>query len=195
MKPQLFLLLFLIVSHYPYAQNSEKQIEVTAYKRTDRYREFSYVLGGRVSTDYVKMKGTSWGAGVNYKLLLNKQVFIKLGTGYYQYDFDEINGYNTMFGKNKVRCIGYPSPLYILFYTDRYRYHTLSLSLGAEKLFAVSKSLCLTTGLDFHNYFTFSQSYHISYNNPNNPIVNPYRLYDKRFFGLSTTARAGFLIT
>jgi hypothetical protein len=57
----IFIISFSVVSNFTLAQIQPRQIELTPFVRIDKYPQFSYVWGGRASTDYVNIKGTSFG--------------------------------------------------------------------------------------------------------------------------------------
>lgn len=170
------------------SQAKEKQdiiqhsIELFTYTRFDWYPEMSYSIGGRPSTDYLKMKGVCWGTIVNYKLTLFKQLSLISGIGYYRYSFTNIKKVNTQFGTAISRNINYPSPVQISYHTDKYWYNAINLNIGVGKLFNLKKNFQITTALYANNYFAISQYYHLSYN----PIGSQkYRTKNKRYFGTS----------
>lgn len=181
----------LLLSTNLIAQKQTAQIEITPYVRKDWYPEFSYAINS-IDTNHVKLQGVSLGISAAYKIPLQNSVFLKLGTGFYRYTFNQISKINR-FGENSRRHINYPSVLGIPFLTDKYWYNCVSLKVGAEKLFQLNNNWQITTGINIDNYFTFSQGYHITYNNPDNPIMNPYKLKKKRFFGFSGNLNAGAL--
>lgn len=185
------IIILLLVSGTAFAQKNPAQIEINPYMRLDKYPEFFYSINS--TTNSVNIKGSSWGINANYKLPVQKNLYLKAGLGYYRYSFDRINKENSLFGKSNARNIIFPSPLYILFYTDKYWYNTVSLNIGIEKVFEFKKLLQIITGLNINNYYTYSQSYHITYNNQDNPITNPYKRKEGRFFGLSGNLTVGVL--
>jgi hypothetical protein len=176
-----------------WSKKQSPQIEILPYSRWDSYPEFSYVLNGRPSTDYVKINGTGWGIYINYKLPVAKSIFIKSGIGYYKYSFNNIKKENTQFGKSTVRDIDYysgPIAVDILYYTDKYWYNTINANIGVEKLFNLKKDMQITTALNINNYFTFSQYYHLSYNSPGS---QDYKKNIGRYFGSSVNINASLL--
>lgn len=181
--------LMLLLSNVLEAQKEASQIEITPYIRKDWYPPFSYSVGP-LDTPSVAINGTSWGVSVAYKVPVTSGFFLRLGGGYYRHNFNDINTTNR-FGENSRRPINYPSMLGIAFFTDRYWYNCLTIKIGVEKVFPLTHNWSTTTGIDVDNYYTFSQGYHITYNNPNNPITNPYKLQTKNVFGLTCTIKAG----
>lgn len=192
MKTQLFTALLLLISTSAFGQKGKHLFEINPYMRMDWYPEFSYAINS-VNTNYVTIQGTSWGVNLAYKIPLKSSGFLKAGVGYYRYSFNKMDNYTNMFGKNSSRNINYPSNLYILFYTDKYWYNCISANIGAEKIFNIKNYWQLAAGVNLNNYYNYSQSYHITYNNPDNPITNPYKLNNNRYFGLSTNVHAGVL--
>jgi len=117
-------------------------------------------------------------------------VYLKPGIGYYKYSFNNIKKVNTLFGKSNVRDIGFVSPLYIPFYTNKYSYNTISANIGVEKIFNYKSSIQIVTGLNLNNCYVVSEYYHLSYN----PIGSQdYRKKIKRYFGSSFSLNAGIL--
>lgn len=180
---RLFLLFpFFMISNFALAQEQTRQLEIFPFIRQDKYPQFSYVLNGRPSTDYVNIKGTSFGVSVYYKIPITKSVLLKAGTGFYEYSFDKINKNNTLFGHADARDIGFISPYYISFYTNGYRYNTITANIGIEKIFKPLRNMEIVTGANLNNYFAFSEYYHLSYN-PGGGL--DYRQNNKGYFGSS----------
>lgn len=170
------------------AQTKLRQIEIKPYVRMDWYPEFTYAINP-VRTNYVKIKGISYGLNVAYKVPFTASVFFKPVIGYYRYGFNKIRGFTTSFGESTARVINYPSTIDVIFTTDKYWYHTISGSIGIEKLLAAKKSLQIVIGVDLNRYYTFSQGYHINRENLN----NPYKRDRNRMFGFSAGFHAGVL--
>lgn len=189
----IFIVFFSFASTFVLAQKQKTQIEINPYVRFDRYHEFSYVLNGRPSVDYVKIKGTSFGLNLFYKIPIAKSILLKPGIGYYKYSFNNIKKENTQFGMSDSRNINFPSALLIPFFTDKYWYNTIAINIGIEKLFICKNDLQVATGINLSNHFTYSQHYHITYNNSDNPIDNDYSLKNGRYFGFSAILNASLL--
>jgi len=191
MTPRLiFFISFSILSNFTQSQIQVRQIEITPFVRIDKFPQFSYVLGGRPSTDYVNIKGTSFGLNLAYKIPITKSVLLKPGIGFYKYSFDNIKKENTLFGKSNVRNINFVSPLYIPFFTNKYSYNTISANIGVEKIFNYKSSVQIVTGLNLNNYYVVSEYYHLSYNSIGS---QDYRKKIKRYFGSSFNLNAGIV--
>lgn len=188
----LFTILFLSISSHSIAQKTKRSFEVNLYTRIDWYPEFSYAINP-IRTNYVKIRGESYGLNVGYKFPLIPSLYLKPAIGYYRYAFNDIRNYNKSFGKSKSRNINFPSSVDILYYTDNYWYNTIYGSIGIEKRFAAKKDLQIVTGINLNNYYTYLQGYHIIYDNPDDPITNPFKRKDNRIFGFSTNISAGVL--
>jgi len=156
-------LIFLFFGINVLGQKKINQIEIKPFIGIDWYPEFSYHYLGRASTDFLKMRGISWGINLNYKYALKNNFFLKGGLGYYKYSFGKLENLNTQFGSSDARPIKYPSFTNLGYYTDAYYYNNMVFTLGIEKLIYLKKELILSTGLEINNYFTISQVYHISY--------------------------------
>jgi hypothetical protein len=120
--------------------------------RYDRYPEFSYNFAGRVSTDYLKMEGLSWGINGNYKKALSPAFFVKGCAGYYRYSFTKLMGQNR-WGNPDSRNVAYRSNTYILYRTDHYAYHTLSGNIGIEHSFSLTPNTKLIASSEVSSFF------------------------------------------
>jgi len=70
--------------------------------------------------------------------------------------------------------------------------------LGIEKSFELTKALTFIGGLNVKNYFTFSQRYHLPYDNsfipqPELQIENNYKTNSSRYFGLGAELNLAML--
>jgi hypothetical protein len=192
-KIQLSAILFLLSSNCLFGQKVKDQIEINPYMRMDWYPEFSYSINP-TNTNFAKIRGTSWGINANYKFGLGEKLFLKLGAGYYRYAFNKIEGKNTLVAaKSTSRVINFPSPLYVIFVTDKYWYNTISTNIGIDKLFDVNKDWQVSAGLDLNNYYTFSQSYYMRADYPVGPPNHRYKLKNNQYFGFSSTIEVGLL--
>ncbi len=190
MKSTCILLLFLF-SNYSFGQKEKSQIEINPIMRYDSYPEFSYNYLGRASTDYLKIEAISWGMSANYKKSCATHLFLKAGIGYYKYAYNKLNNRNSSFGAGNSRGVDYPSTLFILFYTDKYWYNTISGNLGLERWFTLKKDMQINTSINWTHYFTYSKHYHITYDHPDNPINNNYVVPQGRYFGNSVNLTVG----
>ena len=76
MKQSLLIFICFLSSSYIRGQKQNNHIEIYPFVRLDYFPEFSYHYGGRFSTDYLKMKGTSYGISLSYKYSLKKNIFL-----------------------------------------------------------------------------------------------------------------------
>jgi len=188
MKNLLLSILLLLFTHLSFAQTSKSQLEVMPYMRFDSYSEFSYNYKDRTNSDYLEVKGISWGTNINYKHLLRKNIFIKAGLGYYRYSFNTLKGIS-IWGETKSRPINYNSEIEVLYYTDGYWYNCVSLNVGLEKAIPLSKNLQVITSLNFSNYYTYAQNYHLGHNDSN------FKVNNKKSFGYSGYLNLGITKT
>ncbi|MCK9403574.1 MAG: hypothetical protein M0Q26_09255 [Chitinophagaceae bacterium] len=173
-----------------FSQSMLKEIEIEPYIRFDKYPQFTNRINNIAVYD-LQIKGNSWGINGSYKIPLKDNWRIKIGAGYYRYSFSKITSMHRTFGEGHRRIIDYPTTLDIILGTDNYWYNTVNIMLGLEKQFALNKKIQIFTGINFNNHFTFSQYYHMPYDNtyipqPSLQIKNDYKTYDKRYFGLSS---------
>lgn len=192
MKNLFLIFYFSFCTNCLFGQKNYNQIGVDLYIQRNWYPEFSYSINP-TNTYFVKIRGESPGLNANYKLSVRKNLFLKAGVGYYRYSFNKIESYNTQFGKGNTRVIGFPSPLYVIFVTDNYWYNTVSANIGIEKVFDVNKNWQISAGFSLTNYYTFSQTYHMTADYPVGPPNHKYKLKNNRYFGLSSVIELGLL--
>lgn len=194
MKTLFLIFYFSFFTNFIFGQKNYNQIEVNLYTQRDWYPEFSYSINP-TNSNSAKIRGTSWGSNANYKLSLGKELFLKVGAGFYRYSFNKIEVRNTLFSTSKSpsRIIAFPSPLYVIFVTDKYWYKTVSTDIGIEKVFDVNNDWQISAGLSLTNYYTFSQTYHMTPDYPVGPHHHKYKLKNNRYFGLSSSIELGLL--
>ena len=176
------LTVFLILSTIYFctsAQNSKYSLEINPFMRYDKYNEF-FAWQNFTGKNTITPSGTSLGLNLNLKYQVLPTSNISLGLGYYRHTVSDIKRVNNL-GAGNSWLIGYPSPLFILFYTDKYAYNTLTLNTGFERQFRLKKNYLITTGIDLNGLYTFSQYYHLT-NNPDGS--KDYRTKDSRFLGI-----------
>lgn len=171
------------------AQRQNNQIEITPFVRLDNYPKFSYNYSGRFSTDYLKMKGTSYGINLSYKHPLKNHLFIKAGLGYFKYRFDKLDNTNSSFGNSKARPINYVSPLLIQYSTDKYHYNNFMLRTAIGKELELNKRLTIMTCFDLTAYYTYSQHYHLTFNPYDGNL--DFNTRNKMLFGFSSAISLG----
>lgn len=190
----MLLLLFFLVTTKTNGQAKPKrpssQIEIMPFKKWDSYPEFSYAINS-INTNTVRIDGASWGIIASYKHPVKHNFYLKGGLGYYQYSFDKIHG-NNRYGNIKARSINYPSPLYILFQTNKYCYNTVIANIGIEKIIPLRNDFSLSGGFTASNYFSYSQYYRITHDYPTGPPNNKYMRYENRNVGSDFSLQLGF---
>jgi hypothetical protein len=187
-----FIILVSITSTSAMGQKFTSEIEIIPFVRIDWHPKFSYAINS-ANTNIAKIRGTSWGGNTNYKLPVRKNLYLKVGVGYYRYSFNKIDSYNPQFGRATARIINFPSPLYIVFATDKYWYNCVSMNIGIEKLFNIKKKTVIVTGINLNNFYTYSQYYHITANYPTGPPNHRYTLKNNHYFGFSANLQATLL--
>jgi hypothetical protein len=174
------------------SQKPRPEIEISQYFRMDWYPKFNYAFNS-VSTNTVKITGSSWGTAIAYKIPTSRKLNYKFGLGYYKYAFNKIESNNSMWGKGKSRFVEDYSPPggitpSFFFTTDNYWYNTISVDIGIEKKININSGLQFSYGIEISNYFSYSQKYHIRFPDPSG--VNHIR-DEFRYFGLSAKMIAG----
>jgi hypothetical protein len=182
MSRLIFIVSFLIISGFVFAQKQAGEIEFNPYVRFDKYPQFSKVFNGPQSTDHITMNGTSVGLNIAYKIPIKKSILLKPGIGYFEYSFNNVEKDNTRFGKSTGRDIDIVSPVYIPFFTDKYKYNTIMANIGFEKLFNCKRNTQVVTGINWNNYYAISESYHLTYNPEGS---KNYGKNNNRYFGSS----------
>ncbi|TBR20169.1 MAG: hypothetical protein EPO57_01185 [Chitinophagaceae bacterium] len=163
MKKILLIAATFIVTSTLVAQKQNKQIEINPFIRLDNYPKFSYHYYGRASTDFLKMKGTSYGIVITYKYSFKNNLFIKTGLGYFKYSFDKLDNTNSLFGNSKARPIDFVSPLFIQYSTDKYHYNNILIRTGIGKEVALNEGIKIITCFDLNAYYNFLQYYHLTF--------------------------------
>jgi len=158
-----FLLFLIGVYSNTFSQTNKYCLEINPFIRYDHYKEFVGWETGIGGKHYVKPSGISYGINFNLKRRINSKNSLYFGGGYYRHIISKIESHSNL-GEAKQRLINYPSPLLILFYSDRYAYNTLTANIGYERNIKIQKNYSLTTGIELNELFTFSQFYHLSYN-------------------------------
>jgi hypothetical protein len=99
-------------------------------------------------------EGSAFGYGINLSysiqpgfIIKNKQFSINIGAGYFKQRFDVVRPFN------------YNSPLYLIFYTDHYSYHSLMGALGLKYHRAIGKKYLLSGSLTYTILQSFRQEY------------------------------------
>jgi hypothetical protein len=154
----------------------------------DKHADYTTRFGNRSFTDDMELWGKSLGFHVNYKRSWHRYLNAKIGIGYYQLGIDKIRSptrFNTI---AKSRNIDYqhPSGIQPLFSTSKYHYDNLHVSIGFFYKKSYSKKADIIVGADFNGLYTFSQLYHINYDQIK------YRTNDSRILGYSINTYFGF---
>jgi hypothetical protein len=171
---------YLSFSKAQIAQVRPAKLEISPFVRYDNYPKIVYQIDQRAREDTLKMSGYSYGLNVNYAIPVFKTAVLKIGLGYYRYSFTNVSQTGIISGRNlDGREILYPSPTAFFFITDRYWYHTVSLSASLLKEIQISKTLLLQTGIAVSQFLNVSQYYHIKAGNKD------YSTGNVNYFGLS----------
>jgi hypothetical protein len=197
MKKIIFSATIIFCTHSIIAQKKIRQIEIEPLVRLDDYPNFSNSVNS-ISTYNIKMKGSSIGLNALYKIQIKKQLFFSFGIGYYRYTFNNISKTHRLFGTSVGRRVNYDNQLGVLLNTDKYWYNTGKIIVGLEYDIVCRKNFSIRAGVFANNYLTFSQFYHIPYNNSNIPqselrINNNYKTFIKRNFGLGSDLSLGII--
>lgn len=197
-----FILLYSLFFSYQItaAQSSGKtkeekpfrSLEITAYLNFNTYPQFSYSTNSSSHFD-VNIKGTSLGIQLAYSIPLSSSIYIKPLIGFYRYAFNDIDQFNSAFqtrSKGRITNLNLSPGILKLYSSDKYFYKTVDLGFAVEKKIDLSKHFEFSIGAQLHNYFTFSQSYHIY---TDDPISNPYKTSRTDYFGTTGNLSIGIV--
>lgn len=156
-----------------FAQN-KKFIEFSSTVRYDRHGKYVSNFAGRAYNDTTSLHGMSYGASIQYRRELVKDLSVYLGIGYYRLGIDKIRG-NMPFGAPGTRTgrnVDYDDGMTNLLYsTTKYHYNNLALALGFTKSFPLNKQLDFEIGAEGIGYYSYSQRYDLN---------EGYRIYTAR---------------
>ena len=154
----------------------------------DKHADYTTRFGNRSYTDDMELWGKSFGFHVNYKRSWNQYLNTKIGIGYYQLGIDKIRNLTRFNSIVTGRNIDYQHPLGIqlLFSTSKYHYDNFHMSLGFFYQKDYYKKAAIIIGADFNGLYTFSQLYHINYDQIK------YRTNHSRILGYSVNTYFGF---
>lgn len=144
---------------------------------------------GNVSyTSHLKLFGTQTGGTLDYKRMLNRDLFITLGLGFLDFEINRIENETkdgNLIIKTNARSINYPSTLDIFYQTTKYHYNNLCFHLGIERQFIFLNKLSLFTGIDYLHAYKISEIYYIPF------AKTYYRTTNHGNFGDFVNARFG----
>jgi len=163
---KLFFIVTLLTTSFVHGQKT-KSVELDIIGRYDKHADYTTRFGNRSYTNDTKLWGKSFGFNLNYFHLINKKLNFKAGLGYYNLGIDKIRQTTPFNLIATGRNIDYrhPSGIYPLFATSKYHYDNLSFTIGLASERHLLKKLDFTIGGDLYYLYSFSQLYHISYDN------------------------------
>jgi hypothetical protein len=159
-------LLAIPIGVFVYGQY-QKSVELDIYGRYGKQADYTTRFFGRSYTNAVKLWGKSFGVSLSYNHPLKQHLKLNIGIGYYKLGIDKISQTTPFNTVSTGRNIDYqdPSGIQLLFSTDSYNYDNLMLTGGFTCDRKLSKKWDYTTGIDLSYLYTFSQHYHLRYNN------------------------------
>jgi hypothetical protein len=142
-------------------------IELDFIGRYDKHADYTTRFGDRSYTNDTKLWGKSFGFNINYIHSLYKHINAKIGIGYYNLGIDKIRQTTPFNIIATGRNINYrhPSGILPLFGTNKYHYDDLSFTLDLAYERPIAKKVNFIAGGGFNYLYTFSQLYHITYDN------------------------------
>lgn len=196
MKQIIITALFAFTTSIISAQRPKGEFAVTPYLRLDKYPAFDF-KPGPTATHTVRLEGTSPGISVAYIHPVSKKIFLNGHIGYHRYSFNKI-AHRTAYGatiSSRPTTLQLLPGAFITFDSDKYFYNTICTGLGIGRNIHLPQNITLRAGIAINNYITFSQNYHITYDNPDNPIENPYKGSKARQFAFEGMVQLSALKT
>jgi hypothetical protein len=187
LKKASFTIVTLLYANIVLGQKSHS-LEVGVFDQFDKHADYTTRYGNRSYTDDLELWGKSFGFNFNYKRSLNKYFNAKIGLGYYQLGIDKIR-YPTRFntiGRNRNIEYDHPLGIQLLFSTGKYHYDNINLSAGFFYQSRFENKENIIIGADFNYLYSFSQLYHINYDNIK------FRTTNSRELGYSINTYFGF---
>ncbi|MFT3747917.1 MAG: hypothetical protein QM768_06350 [Agriterribacter sp.] len=178
MKTLVLSFTLLLISFSVCAQKISPSIEIQPYFRYDKYPKFDYNINSTAAKK-INIQGESYGVLVAYGFGISDKMRVKFGVGYYRLSFNKINA-EGRFGDAGSRVIDYPSPLLITFSTNKYWYHTLTISASIERVFPLKNGFSLSGGVGITDFYSFAQYYRIKQDYPTGPQNNKYIRHENR---------------
>lgn len=188
MRKPVLITATLLLSTVVYGQRNSS-LELDLVGRYDKHADYITRFGDRSYTNDTKLWGKSFGVNVNFVRSLHKHLTGKVGIGYYSLGIDKIRQTTPFNIIATGRNINYqhPSGLLPLFATKKYHYDNLSFTLGLAYEKPIAKKVDLLIGGDVNYFYTFSQLYHITYDDIR------YRTNNSRNLGFAANIFFGLL--
>lgn len=185
MMKHFFILLFLLIAFEGIGQ---KSLEVSLLSRFDKHAEYTSRYFDNAATSDIALSGISYGLHVNYLHPVLRKIKVKVGVGYYRLGINNVTATNH-WGTSPARTIDYRHPAGIepLFSTGKYHYNNLNLLGGIFFETAFRKSGFITIGADMNMRYSYSQKYHLNYDDIK------YRVSNGKPFGFGVHSYFGFL--
>jgi hypothetical protein len=180
------LLLTLTVLAFAFAKGQRTNaLELNSFSRYDFHAAYTTRYFERSYTDPIKLYGQSHGTDLAFVKSFGK-IKLNAGVGYYLLGVDKLK-VKTPFGTSHTRTIDYHHPAGIkpLFNTNYYHYNNLNFSLGLQYVQTLEKSLSLNFGGAVNYLYTFSQKYHVTFDDIT------YRENNNRQLGFNVNAFVG----
>lgn len=185
MMKHFFSLLFLLIAFEGVGQ---KSLEVSLLSRFDQHGEYTSRYFNNAATSNITLSGLSYGLNVSYLQPVLQKLKVQVGVGYYRLGINNITASN-QWGTPPARTIDYRHPAGIepLFSTDKYHYNNLNLLGGILFATKFHKSVSLTLGADMNIRYSYSQQYHLNYDDIK------YRASNGKSCGFGVNSYVGFL--
>lgn len=166
MPKVLLIIVTLFLTTIGYGQKTTS-VELNLIGRYDKHADYTTRFGDRSYTNDTKLWGKSFGFNINFVRQVNKHFNAKIGIGYYNLGIDKIRQTTPFNIIATGRNINYrhPSGILPLFATNKYYYDNLNFILGLVYEKPITIKANFIAGGDFSYLYTFSQLYHITYDN------------------------------
>lgn len=169
-------------------QIPKNSIEFSIFGRYDKHAEYDSRYSNRTYINHTILKGMSHGDYILYKRRGIKDLFLRLGLGFYRLSVNNIRQTTPWRTIATARNINYnDGSTRLLYSTTNYYYNTLQLSAGLEKEYRLKKNFNLTAGSDYLYYYTFSQRYNLP------DFGKEYKTHNNRTLGYGIIAQLGLV--
>ena len=143
---------------------TKDNVELSYFYTQNIQAEYKAQYGSVSYTNDLKLAGPSQGIYIDYKRLLEKNTFIKVGLGYSVFGVNDIQN-QTVIGGSTVhsnsRPINYPSSIFLFYSTNKYYYYDLLFHFALERKFRITDDLFLFIEGNYFHAYNLSQKYFI----------------------------------
>jgi hypothetical protein len=166
--------------------------EINPYLRYDKYPPIN-ASTNPLSNQTLEIRGSGFGGNIFYHFPSQRKIHFRTGLGYYRYSFNNITSKHNNVEVGRQRMLNYVGMGDLIYTTDKYWYHTLTLSAGAQTGIVNRPRYSLNAGILAQYFFSFSQYYRIVEDAPAGPPEHRFNRKHGRGFAFSGGIDLNFL--